>query len=226
MTASRRVAFPALPDPEDPGAAPPTLAGRLRLPAASPIGGAVLSHPHPAFGGNMDVWLLPHLAATLADRGWATLRYDVRGVGASAPGPGSWDGAHEQRDLGGAVARIRRDVPPGARLALIGWSFGALLGLLHGPHDPAVTDWVGIGPPTRPLDGVPMAIPDLAAVRSWPARRTVIVGTLDQFFPAADAALLAPHAVHVIEGADHFLFDRDDEIAALVAESLDPTERQ
>jgi uncharacterized protein len=200
----------------------PLLSGRLRLPDGEPVGGAVLSHPHPAFGGNMDVWLLPHLSQALAAQGWAVLRYDVRGVGRSEGGPGRWDGALEHHDLGGAVARIRQELPAGARVALVGWSFGALLGMLHGPLDPAVTDWVGIAPPTRSLPGVPMAAPDLAALRGWRARRSVIVGSHDQFFPATDAALLSPHEVHVVADADHFLFDRDEEIAVLVAQCLHP----
>lgn len=216
-TVTSRVTFPAV---ADAGGAAPRLSGRLRLPGGTPVGAVVLSHPHPAFGATMDVWLLPHLAEVLAERGWAVLRYDVRGVGASEAGPGAWDGVSERLDLAGAVHRIRQDVPVDARVALVGWSFGALLGLLHGPTDASVTDWVGIGPPTRPMDGVPMAVPDLAAVRAWRARRSIVVGRHDQFFPPSDAPLLAPHAVHVVDDADHFLFDRDAEIADIVARCL------
>jgi uncharacterized protein len=198
----------------------PVLSGRLRLPVGEPIGAAVLSHPHPAFGGNMDVWLLARIGEVLADRGWAVLRYDVRGAGGSQPGPGRWDGAEEQHDLAGAIARMRDEVAPDAPIALVGWSFGALLGLLAGPSDPRVTDWIGVAPPTGPLDGVPMVQPDLDEVRRWAARRTVIVGSHDQHFPPATVEVLAPHATVVVDAADHFLFDRDDEVAGHVAAAL------
>jgi pimeloyl-ACP methyl ester carboxylesterase len=48
----------------------------------------------------------------------------------------------------------------------------------------------------------------------------VIVGTHDQHFPPSSLAALAAHEVHLVAGADHFLFDRDDEVAALVAGAL------
>jgi uncharacterized protein len=230
MSRTERITFPAAPDG---GGAAPLLSGRLRRPDGAPRGVAVLSHPHPAFGGNMDVWLLPRLAERLAAAGWLALRYDVRGVGASQPGPGRWDGATEHLDLAGAIDRAVAEVAPPAGavspapgdaaalpLVVIGWSFGALLGLLHGPGDPRVGGWIGIAPPTRPVDGVAMALPDPARTAAWPATRTVVVGSHDQHFPPATVDVLAPHAVHVVPDADHFLFDRDDEVADLVLAAL------
>lgn len=213
------VVFRAAPDAD--GAAP-LLEGRLRRPAAGQVlaGAAVLVHPHPAFGGNMDVWLLPAIGARLAEDGWAVLRFNVRGVGGSHAGPGRWDGSTEHLDLAGAVDHVVGHVPAADRVALVGWSFGALLGLLHGPADPRVTDWVGIAPPTQPLEDVPMAATDPTALRRWSARRAVVVGTAEQFFPRPTLARLHPHEVRLVDDADHFFFDRDREVADLVAELL------
>jgi pimeloyl-ACP methyl ester carboxylesterase len=58
-------------------------------------------------------------------------------------------------------------------------------------------------------------------VRGWSARRSVIVGTCEQFFPADSLHALAPDELHLVDGADHFLFDRDEEVAALVARCLE-----
>jgi uncharacterized protein len=215
---SATIQFPAAADAQG---VRPLLTGRLRVPAR-PIGAAVLCHPHPAFGGTMDVWLLPRIGERLAADGWAVLRFDVRGVGASQPGPGAWDGATEHLDLAGAVARVREEIDAAAPVALVGWSFGALLGLLHGPTDPSVAAWVGVAPPTRPLDGVPMVEPDPASIAAWEARRDVIVGAHDQHFPPDTCEVLHPHAVHVVPDADHFFFDRDAEVADLVATCLRP----
>jgi alpha/beta superfamily hydrolase len=213
------VVFRAAADAE--GAAP-LLEGRLRRPGAGQAlaRAAVLAHPHPAFGGDMDGWLLPAIGARLAEEGWAVLRFNVRGVGGSHAGPGRWDGSSEHLDLAGAVDHVLGHVRAADRVALVGWSFGALLGLLHGPADPRVTDWVGIAPPTRPIEGVPMVPADPAALRRWPARRAVIVGTAEQYFPHATLGRLEPHEVRLVDGADHFFFDRDREIADLVAELL------
>jgi uncharacterized protein len=163
----------------------------------------------------MDVWLLPTLAEQLADDGWFVLRFDFRrDVG---------DGHQAVADLAGAVIQARRLSPPGDRLALIGWSFGALVGLLYGPTDPAVTDWVGIAPPTRPLPAGWGAQPLVAiptGLGAWSARRVVVVGEHEQFFPAEDAHLMAPAVTRLVAGADHFFFDRDDEVARIVVSAL------
>jgi alpha/beta superfamily hydrolase len=213
LAATRRVSFPSRP-------AGAELRGRLRLPAGAPRGAAVLCHPHPDAGGNMDVWLLPALAQALAPAGWASLRFDFRSVGRGVQ-PGPHD--EERADLAGAIALLRAEglIGDDGRLALIGWSFGALVGLLAGLDEPAVTDWIGIAPPTGPLPGLPLAEVPSTRIAAWPARRTVIVGEHEQFFPAETAAVLAPHRVVVIPSADHFFFDLDREISAAVLSALE-----
>lgn len=195
--------------------------GRLRhaFPDVSSAGAAVLCHPHPDAGGNMDVWLLPAIGEALAAAGWTVLRFDFRSVRDGARPDGH---AREQADLAGAIDFLRGsgDWAPPRRLALVGWSFGALVALLHGMDDPRVTDWVGIAPPTVPLAELPMAPVPSARVAAWPARRTVIAGAHDQFFPVAGLDVVHPHVRHVLDDCDHFFFDRDREVAALVAESL------
>lgn len=209
MTRSQRVRFPATDGV--------VLDGRVRVPDTTPAGTAVLCHPHPGFGGHMDSWLLPRIAERLAERGWVALRFDFRGV--RNGGAVSAGACEEAADLAGACRAARDRAPAGRRCAVVGWSFGALVGVHHGLRDERVTDWVGIAPPTGPVAGV--ALPPLpVGVAAWAARRTAIVGAHDQFFPPASLGVLAPDATAVLEGADHFLFDRDDEVADLVVEAL------
>lgn len=211
MDGSERVRF-CTPDGE-------MVNGRLRT-AARPHGGAaVLCHPHPDAGGTMDVWLLPAIGETLAAAGWTVLRFDFRSVGR-----GTRPGAHEREcaDLAAAVdyldgCGLRA---PDGRLALVGWSFGALVAALHGLDDPRVTDWVGVAPPTAPLPELPMAPMPSARLAGWAARRTVIAGAHDQFFAVVDLDTVHPHVRHVLDDCDHFFFDRDHDVAALVAQAL------
>jgi alpha/beta superfamily hydrolase len=213
MDHSQRVRFPAVDDGK--------LDGRLRVPPAGtlPAGAAVLCHPHPDAGGTMDVWLLPTIGEALATAGWTVLRFDFRSVRDGAePGPHH----RERADVAAAIAYLQDSElwSPDERLALIGWSFGALVTLLHGLDDPRVSDWVGIAPPTVPLDGLPMAPIPTARVEGWAARRTVIAGAHDQFFDVAHLDAVRPHVRHVLADCDHFFFDHDHDVASLVSGSL------
>lgn len=160
----------------------------------------------------MDVWLLPTIAERMAQDGWATLRFNFRGVEGS--GGSQTAGALEGLDVTAAVSWLAT-THAGAPLAAVGWSFGAMMALRAGA---AVGAWVGIAPPTRALpdaDLVGPLLPDPA-----PAHRTVVVGDHDQFFPPSTVGVLAPHDVVVLPDADHFLFDRDHEVADVVAAAL------
>lgn len=214
MAAGDRVRFPAAGD----GAV--VLEGRLRLPEASVRGHVVLAHPHPAFGGSMDNWLLPTTAARLAGDGWAVLRLNFRGTAGSQGAFGG--GLAEVDDLRGALAHLRTTSAEDLPAALVGWSFGALVALRAACAEPAVGHWLGIAPVTRQVADVPIAGPIPPDVRACRARRTVIVGEHEQFYPVADAPLLDPAEVILVPGADHFFFDRDADVAELVAGALRP----
>lgn len=186
-------------------------------------GAAVLCHPHPAFGGTMDVWLLPVLARALADAGWWALRFDLRGVGASE---GTTDDGREAvADVLGAVDHVVA-VAAGAsarsqlRRAVVGWSFGATLALHAAVADDAIADWIGICPPTRVLPDVPMLPPVPQGLEAACTRRTAVVAEHDAFYPPGTVGAVVPHRTVVVQGADHFLFDRDAEVAAIVVAAL------
>jgi alpha/beta superfamily hydrolase len=203
------------------GSPPYRLEGLLHSadPAADAAGSCLLLPPHPLFGGSMETWLLARLAERLAADGWTALRINFRGVGRSE-GTTS-DGSGEVFDALGALAFLDEEAPCGRR-AVIGWSFGALVGMLLAEHDVRVDDWVGIGPPTRALRAIPLVDPPYETLRLWEARRCVIVGEFDELYPPRTVAVLHPDVVHVVPGADHFMADRDDEIAGSVARALAP----
>lgn len=83
---------------------------------------AVVLHPHPLYGGDMDNHVVLALRAALADAGATTLRFNFRGAGRSQ---GDYD--HGRGEAGDARAAIRelRQLRPGCRMLLIGYSFGA-----------------------------------------------------------------------------------------------------
>jgi len=85
-------------------------------------GVAVIAHPHPLFGGTMNNKVVQTLARAFVQGGWRAVRFNFRGVGASA---GAYDeGRGELADL---LAVVEQVAPAGQPLALAGFSFGAFV---------------------------------------------------------------------------------------------------
>lgn len=82
-------------------------------------GTAVIAHPHPLFGGTMQNKVVQTLARAFVQCGWQAVRFNFRGVGASA---GTYDeGRGEAADMLAVIAQVAPEGP----LALAGFSFGA-----------------------------------------------------------------------------------------------------
>ncbi len=183
-----------------------TLEGRFS-PGAGP-GGALIAHPHPLYGGDLDNNVVRTAARAFENRGLATLRFNFRGVGASTGVYG--DGVGEVDDLIQTLAYLQtRSRPP---YHVVGYSFGAYIAaraLLQGLAADAA--WL-ISPP--------VAFMDLGFLPQVPRLHLIVVGDRDELCPLADLrALLAhmaaeagPPEVRVIPGADHFFGGREEEL--------------
>src|SRR5438874_7403747 len=82
-------------------------AGRIECavdsPEGSPLGYAVIAHPHPQFGGTLDNKVVQTLARAFVELGYEAWRPSFRGVGQSE---GRYDeGRGEVEDLAAVVAR-------------------------------------------------------------------------------------------------------------------------
>jgi len=85
-------------------------------------GTVVIAHPHPLFGGTMQNKVVQTLARAFVQCGWRAVRFNFRGVGASA---GFYDeGRGELTDM---LAVIAQTAPNDQPLALAGFSFGAFV---------------------------------------------------------------------------------------------------
>ncbi len=177
----------------------PSLEAALALPPGARLG-VVLCHPHPRYGGDMDSPIVVVAAEACARRGLATLRFNFRGVGASA---GTWDeGCGERDDVRAALTDLRRQLAPPARVALAGYSFGASMA-------------TAVAAGGEPLAGLALIAPPLVTPgwqRPGPLAIAgpflVVAGSEDPYCPRPALATLAtvmPGAiVTVIDGADHF----------------------
>ncbi len=98
-----------------------TIEALLDSPAGEPRGTAVIAHPHPLFGGTMTNKVVQTLARAFVQTGWRAVRFNFRGVGASA---GAYD---EGRGEAADMLEVVRQVVPEGPLAVAGFSFGAFV---------------------------------------------------------------------------------------------------
>ena len=196
------------------------LEGRLAVPERTPPrGAAIICHPHPQYGGSMSSKLVPAIQRTLVAAGWAVLRFNFRGVGRSEGTFGGGDG--EALDALGALARVREVID--APAAVVGWSFGALVGLNAAARDGAVSSYAGVAPPVRRALTGKLALPQIADLDRWSARSLIVCGTEDPFCRRPNAEELArqlppPVRVEVVDGADHFFSSHVDALCSVVVE--------
>jgi alpha/beta superfamily hydrolase len=180
--------------------------------AAGRLGGAVILHPHPLYGGNMHSKVVYTCQKVCAEFGLATLRYNSRGVGASS---GSYDdGQGEQKDVVAALDYLSQQLPA-KNLYLVGFSFGAWLSLKVGAEHAKVAGMVALGTP------VGWAELDFLARSEKP--KLFIHGTNDQYcdpgeLEGAFGRMAEPKRLHWVEGADHFFTERLGDLAGLLRE--------
>lgn len=162
---------------------------------------AVVCHPHPLFGGTMDNKVVVIAARALQERGYATLRFNFRGVGQSA---GSWDlGRGEAADAMAAAAALQARWPA-AQLLIAGFSFGAYVATQLATQLP-VRQLITIAPPVQRFDFSTLAVPQCP----W----LVVQGDQDELVDheavlAWTRTLQPAPEVVILPGAEHFFHGR------------------
>ena len=110
---------------EIPGPAGP-LEALVEDPGGEPRALAVVCHPHPLYQGTMRNKVVHTLARAANGCGAPSVRFNFRGVGASA---GGWDEGRGETEDALAVIEWARARWPGRGLWLAGFSFGAFVAL-------------------------------------------------------------------------------------------------
>jgi len=189
------------------------LEGILHRPSGENLPAAVICHPHSLYGGSMDVSLVVSIARTLAERSIMTLRFNFRGVGRSEGEFG--EGVAELDDVAGAVdLLLRAEGMDEGKLYLVGYSFGAWVGLHHTEHDPRIRGVATIGLPMWQLEE--------GFLSGYIGPKLFIAGQNDSVCPPDILRrfvenLPPPKEVRILRGTNHFLIGREKEVAEAVA---------
>jgi hypothetical protein len=176
----------------------------LNVPAQPLCGLALVLHPNPVEGGTLDNKVAHTLAKTFFALGYAAVRCNFRGVGASQ---GTFDaGEGETADALAALAHGRErvgDLP----VVLAGFSFGGFVAARVAKHVAAERVAL-VGPAVRRFP-----------VEEVPADTIVIHGDEDDVVPLADVLAWArPQSlpVTVFPGCGHFFHGRLPQLARVI----------
>ena len=174
---------------------------------------AVVTHPHPLYGGDMHNPVVAAVAAVYQQMGYATLRFNFRGTGGSR---GSHDkGIGERRDVAAALEFLKQS--GGRRLDLAGYSFGAWVNAHLPCGAAAVERMVMVSPPVGFIE-----FDEVAGIECL---ELVVTGSRDDIAPVAAIQGALPDwnpkaRLEVIGGADHFYSGRMDELSAALKKHL------
>jgi hypothetical protein len=153
------------------------------------------------------------IARELVNNGVLALRFNFRGVEGSA---GEHDnGIGEQRDVAGALDWLLSQ--PGVdpwRVSLVGYSFGAWVGLAHAQQDPRLVAVALVGLPAQHCDASQM--------QHFPRPKLFVTGEADQIAPATALRSLVeqlpePKVLEIVAGADHLWRDQERKVGQVVA---------
>jgi len=159
----------------------------------------MLCHPHPLYGGDMHNNVVEALQRSLAGEGFSTLRFNFRGVGGSSGEYG--EGVAEVKDVRDAVDFIAREAGVDHDCYLLGYSFGAYVGVQGVAADKRVKAIVCISPP--------VALYDFGVLKEEVRPKLIVSGQRDLICPVLPveelfASLPEPKIMHICPGADHF----------------------
>lgn len=179
---------------------------------AAPGAFAVVCHPHPLYGGTLTNKVVHTLARACNDQGLPALRFNFRGVGASA---GTHDEGRGEVQDALAVVRYGRERWPQAQLWLAGFSFGAAVAI-RASAECRPAGLVAVAPAVDRID-----IGSATPACPW----LVVLGDADDVVAPARmlewAQRLRPQpAIQVMAGAGHYFHGRLPELRDHVAAFL------
>ncbi|MBE0664622.1 MAG: alpha/beta hydrolase [Candidatus Aminicenantes bacterium] len=173
----------------------------------------VVTHPHPLYGGEMQNPVVETTARAYQKIGYATLRFNFRGVGSSR---GSYDdGKGEGQDVLAAMSYLS-DMGF-KKIDLAGYSFGAWVNAHTDPGDACYERMVMVSPP--------VAFMDFSKVSTLPRLALVVAGGRDDIGPPDMIRQSLPGwnpmaRFEIIPETDHFYSGAIDALEGVLSKAL------
>ncbi|MDG2034356.1 MAG: alpha/beta hydrolase [Rhodospirillales bacterium] len=186
--------------------------------ADAPI--AIVLHPHPLHGGNMNNRIVYIMYNAFVERGFSVLRFNFRGVGRSQ---GVFDnGVGELSDAAYAFDWVQQFNTNSPYCWIGGYSFGALIAMQLMMRRPEIEGFVSVSPPA--------GTEDFSFLAPCPSSGIIVHGDSDEHVPPEAVQKLAQKLdgqknisvdFSLIKGADHFYQDRFETLTTEVGTYLD-----
>ena len=181
---------------------------------------AIVLHPHPLHGGNMNNRVAFIMFNNFVEHGFSVLRFNFRGVGRSQ---GAFDnGVGELSDAAYAFDWMQQFNSNSPFCWIGGYSFGALISMQLMMRRPEIEGFVSISPPA--------GTEDFSFLAPCPSSGLIIHGDKDTHVPLDAVKKLAQKLdgqknisvnLSIVKGADHFYKDNMDNLSKEVTSYLD-----
>lgn len=185
--------------------------------AAAPI--ALILHPHPEHGGNMNNKVTYALYKSFVNRGFKTLRFNFRGVGKSE---GKFShGEGELSDAACILDWIQALNPNASSFWVAGFSFGAWIAMQLLMRRPELEGFIAVSPPANMYDFTFLAPCPVSGLMIQGTEDKIV--TKDSVVDLADRLSLQRNisiSKAIVEGADHFFADKLDRVLAATDQYL------
>jgi alpha/beta superfamily hydrolase len=181
---------------------------------------ALILHAHPKAGGHMNNPVSVQLFHLFMKRGFATLRFNFRGVGRSQ---GEFDsGIGELADAATALDWLQTTNPTASQCWVAGYSFGAWVGMQLLMRRPETDGFISVSPPTNMYD--------FSFLAPCPASGLILHGSADTVVPPVEVERVVSKLrtqkgividYELVEGASHFWQEHLTEVEQRVGAYLD-----
>ena len=180
---------------------------------------ALIMHPHPKTMGHMNNAVTVQLYRVFMKAGFATMRFNFRGVGKSQ---GEFDsGIGELADAATAFDWLQTNNPTASQCWVAGYQYGAYIGMQLLMRRPETDGFISVTPPAN--------VYDFTFLAPCPASGLILHGANDTVAPQADVDRMVAKlrtqkgisiAYELVPGATHFWQDHLDAVEQKVSHYL------